>query len=114
MRVARIDEAGVAARGVDYRAPLPAQCASGYPAPPASNHRRTIPHLAALTGCAVGLSSHTNLVEHLCPGYIVRPAHLWATWSGLSQPPKFLPRISGRQLARNAARGTPAALGPFW
>lgn len=35
------------------------KCTSTYPATPLNTHLRTIPHMAALTGCPVGLSDHT-------------------------------------------------------
>jgi pseudaminic acid synthase len=57
--LAEIDEAVRAAReaGCDQLALL--KCTSSYPATPAGSNLNTIPHLASMFGCQVGLSDHT-------------------------------------------------------
>ncbi len=56
---AEIDEAVRTARGEGNDQIVVLKCTSTYPATPANTNIATIPHLAAMTGCAVGLSDHT-------------------------------------------------------
>lgn len=56
---AEIDEAVRAARGAGNTNLVLLKCTSTYPATPANTNIATIPHLAAMTGCMVGLSDHT-------------------------------------------------------
>jgi N-acetylneuraminate synthase len=57
--VAEIDEAVRTARAGGCHEIVVLKCTSTYPATPENTNVRTIPHLAAMTGCAVGLSDHT-------------------------------------------------------
>ena len=57
--VSEIDEAVRAARSEGNDQIVLLKCTSTYPATPANTNIATIPHLAAMTGCAVGLSDHT-------------------------------------------------------
>lgn len=54
-----IDEAVRTARSAGNDQLVLLKCTSTYPATPENTNIATIPHLAALTGCAVGLSDHT-------------------------------------------------------
>ena len=56
---AEIDEAVRAARNEGNSQIVVLKCTSTYPATAANTNIVTIPHLAAMTGCAVGLSDHT-------------------------------------------------------
>lgn len=56
---AEIDEAVRAARGAGNDQIVLLKCTSTYPASPENTNIATIPHLAAMTGCKVGLSDHT-------------------------------------------------------
>jgi N-acetylneuraminate synthase len=57
--VAELDEAVRVAREVGGRDPILLKCTSTYPATPEDTNLRTLPHLAELFGCQVGLSDHT-------------------------------------------------------
>lgn len=54
-----IAEAVAAARKAGCRELILLKCTSGYPTPPAESYLRTIPHLAEMFDCVVGLSDHT-------------------------------------------------------
>jgi N-acetylneuraminate synthase len=54
-----IAEAVAAARGAGCRELILLKCTSGYPTPPTESNLRTIPHLAEMFDCVVGLSDHT-------------------------------------------------------
>ncbi len=54
-----IAEAVAAARRAGAREILLLKCTSGYPTPPEESHLATLPHLAEMFGCQVGLSDHT-------------------------------------------------------
>ena len=56
---AEIDEAVRTARGTGNDQIVLLKCTSTYPATPENTNIATIPHLAAMTGCEVGLSDHT-------------------------------------------------------
>lgn len=56
---AEIDEAVRTARAAGNDQLVLLKCTSTYPATPENTNIATIPHLAAMTGCAVGLSDHT-------------------------------------------------------
>lgn len=58
--VEEISEAVTAARVSGCRDLILLKCTSTYPADPANSHLRTIPHLAAMFQCPVGLSDHTH------------------------------------------------------
>jgi N-acetylneuraminate synthase len=55
-----IAEAVEAAKSAGCKELILLQCTSGYPTPPADSNLRTIPHMADLFGCIVGLSDHTH------------------------------------------------------
>jgi N-acetylneuraminate synthase len=55
-----IDEAVRAAREAGTGAVMLMKCTSAYPTDASSSNLMTIPHLAAMTGCQVGLSDHTE------------------------------------------------------
>lgn len=57
--LAEIAEAVDAARGAGCRTLVLLQCTSSYPASPADSNLCTIPHMAELFRCDVGLSDHT-------------------------------------------------------
>ncbi len=57
---AEIDDAVRAAREAGAGAVILMKCTSAYPADAAASNLMTIPHLAASTGCHVGLSDHTQ------------------------------------------------------
>jgi N-acetylneuraminate synthase len=57
--VAELEEAVLVAREAGGRDPILLKCTSTYPATPEDTNLRTIPHLAELFGCQVGLSDHT-------------------------------------------------------
>lgn len=57
--VAELDETVRAARDAGCRDLILMKCTSAYPADPDSTNLRTIPHLAQLFDCVVGLSDHT-------------------------------------------------------
>jgi sialic acid synthase SpsE len=57
--IAELDESVRAARAAGCKDLVLLKCTSTYPATPANSHIRTIPHLAGLFGCQVGLSDHT-------------------------------------------------------
>lgn len=57
--LAEIDEAVQAVRRVGNDQIVLLKCTSTYPATPENTNISTIPHLAAATGCLVGLSDHT-------------------------------------------------------
>lgn len=57
--VAEIAEAVDAARGAGCKDLILLKCTSSYPAPASHSNLLTIPHLARLFGCQVGLSDHT-------------------------------------------------------
>lgn len=57
---AEVDEAVSAARQAGCTELLVLKCTSAYPTSPTDSNLATIPHLAALTGCPVGLSDHTQ------------------------------------------------------
>ncbi|TDQ80968.1 N-acetylneuraminate synthase [Dongia mobilis] len=54
-----IAEAVAAARKAGCRELILLKCTSGYPTPPTESNLRTIPHLAEMFDCVVGLSDHT-------------------------------------------------------
>jgi N-acetylneuraminate synthase len=54
-----IADAVAAAREAGCKELILLKCTSGYPTPPAESHLRTIPHLAEMFDCVVGLSDHT-------------------------------------------------------
>ncbi|WP_407875398.1 pseudaminic acid synthase [Qipengyuania nanhaisediminis] len=56
---AEIDEAVRTAKAAGNDQIVLLKCTSTYPATPANTNIATIPHLAAMTGCAAGLSDHT-------------------------------------------------------
>ncbi|HSW11249.1 MAG TPA: pseudaminic acid synthase [Solimonas sp.] len=57
--VAEIQQAVEAAREGGCRDLILLKCTSNYPANPADSNLVTIPHMAALFGCEIGLSDHT-------------------------------------------------------
>jgi len=57
--IAELDESVRAAREAGCTDLVLLKCTSTYPASPENSHIRTIPHLAQLFGCQVGLSDHT-------------------------------------------------------
>ncbi|MDH0749150.1 pseudaminic acid synthase [Pseudomonas sp. GD03842] len=57
--IAELDESVRAARAAGCKDLVLLKCTSTYPASPQNSHIRTIPHLAQLFGCQVGLSDHT-------------------------------------------------------
>ncbi|WP_341958972.1 pseudaminic acid synthase [Pseudomonas sp. RC10] len=57
--IAELDETVRAAREAGCQDLVLLKCTSTYPASPENSHIRTIPHLASLFGCQVGLSDHT-------------------------------------------------------
>ncbi|WP_354099161.1 pseudaminic acid synthase [Bradyrhizobium sp. S3.2.12] len=57
--VAELDETVRTARGAGCKQLVLLKCTSSYPATPADTNLLTIPHMAALFGCQVGLSDHT-------------------------------------------------------
>ena len=57
--IAELDHSVRAARAAGCKDLVLLKCTSTYPATPANSHVRTIPHLAGLFGCQVGLSDHT-------------------------------------------------------
>jgi len=57
--LAELDELVGVARDAGCRDLVLLKCTSSYPATPANTNIRTIPHLAELFGCQVGLSDHT-------------------------------------------------------
>lgn len=57
--IAEIDDAVTAAREAGCETLVLLKCTSTYPAPPANTNLLTIPHMAELFGCEVGLSDHT-------------------------------------------------------
>lgn len=57
--ITEIDEAVTAARGAGCKILVLLKCTSTYPASPANTNLSTIPHMAELFGCEVGLSDHT-------------------------------------------------------
>lgn len=57
--IAELDESVRAARQAGCKDLVLLKCTSTYPASPENSHIRTIPHLAQLFGCQVGLSDHT-------------------------------------------------------
>lgn len=56
---AEVDNAVTTARRAGCSNLLVLACTSAYPASPSDSNLATIPHLAELTGCPVGLSDHT-------------------------------------------------------
>ena len=54
-----IAEGVATARAAGCRDLILLHCTSGYPTPPAESNLRTIPHLAEMFDCPVGLSDHT-------------------------------------------------------
>ncbi len=54
-----IAEGVASARAAGCRDLILLHCTSGYPTPPAESNLRTIPHLAEMFDCPVGLSDHT-------------------------------------------------------
>lgn len=54
-----IDDAVKAAREAGCKELILLKCTSGYPTPPGEINLRTIPHLAEMFDCVVGLSDHT-------------------------------------------------------
>lgn len=56
---AELDETMRAIRGAGCQDVVLLKCTSSYPATPDNSNLRTLPHLAELFGCAVGLSDHT-------------------------------------------------------
>ncbi|WP_421578605.1 pseudaminic acid synthase [Shinella sp. M31] len=57
--IGEIEDAVTAARGAGCETLVLLKCTSTYPAPPANTNLLTIPHMAQLFGCEVGLSDHT-------------------------------------------------------
>jgi N-acetylneuraminate synthase len=57
--IAELDETVRCAREAGCKDLVLLKCTSTYPASPENSHVRTIPHLAQLFGCQVGLSDHT-------------------------------------------------------
>jgi pseudaminic acid synthase len=57
--LAELDDSVRAAREAGCKDLVLLKCTSTYPATPANSHIRTLPHLAELFGCQVGLSDHT-------------------------------------------------------
>jgi pseudaminic acid synthase len=57
--VGEIAEGVATARAAGCRNLILLHCTSGYPTPPAESNLRTIPHLAQMFDCQVGLSDHT-------------------------------------------------------
>nr|WP_298096657.1 pseudaminic acid synthase [uncultured Shinella sp.] len=57
--IGEIDDAVTAAREAGCETLALLKCTSTYPAPPANTNLLTIPHMAQLFGCEVGLSDHT-------------------------------------------------------
>lgn len=57
--IAELDDSVREARKAGCKDLVLLKCTSTYPASPANSHLRTIPHLAQLFGCQVGLSDHT-------------------------------------------------------
>ena len=57
--IAELDHSVRAARAAGCKDLVLLKCTSTYPATPANSHVRTIPHMAGLFGCQVGLSDHT-------------------------------------------------------
>lgn len=54
-----IADAVAAAKQAGCKELILLKCTSGYPTPPAESYLRTIPHLADMFDCVVGLSDHT-------------------------------------------------------
>ena len=54
-----IADAVAAARDAGCKELILLKCTSGYPTPPAESYLKTIPHLAEMLDCVVGLSDHT-------------------------------------------------------
>jgi len=110
-----IDEALAAARDSGATQIALLKCASAYPAPPEAMNLRTLPDLAAHTGCVVGLSDHSlgiaAPVAAVALGAAIIEKHLTLDRAaggpdaGFSlEPPEFAAMV-------RAVRETEAALG---
>ena len=119
--VAQIADAVDAARGAGCRDLVLLKCTSSYPAPPEDSNLATIPHLAALFDCHVGLSDHTLgigvAVASVAMGAVVVEKHFTLSRddggvdSAFSSEPDELAAMV-RETARAAVAGGTIAYGP--